>query len=358
MDRRRCLKGVIERYFGSFRKSQRKTMTALCEGLVAGGRLGLAAIGRAMAGTAKVPHRIKRVDRFASNAGLSAQKATFSLVGWLVQVSRRVAPVALDWTDIGHGRVMLSAAVAVGHRAVTLAWTVMGKGQFTKKRKSRNDAEEQMILRLRGAFGEHPWVLVADRGFARADLFSKLNDWGISYVIRACGNPWVETGGWAGRLWNLRREAGRTHSYPKALYHRNSRVPVHLVVSHREPAAEPWYLVTNLEDAAQAVASYRRRGWIEQHFRDAKTHMGLDRLLVRRTKRLERLLILMAIVSAVAALTALQWIAKHPGQDPQLTTHKKGRSLSVFRLGLELLRLHGLPAGLLAFRLTPALEAI
>ena len=46
-----------------------------------------------------------------------------------------------------------------------------------------------MIGLLKEAFGQYPWILVADRGFARAELFRKLNDWGIGYVIRACGNP-------------------------------------------------------------------------------------------------------------------------------------------------------------------------
>ena len=358
MGRRCSLGDVIERHFGAFRKSQRTTMAALCEGLLAAGRLGLAAIAAGMGGKAKTPHKIKRVDRFASNRGVWPGKATLCLVAWFTSVTRQTATVALDWTDIGNGRVLLSAAAALGHRAVPLAWTVMGRSQFTRKRKSRNDAEEQMILRLKEAFAQSPWVLVADRGFARADLFAKLQAWGIVHVIRACGNPWVQTADWAGRLWSLPRQPGRTRGYRNVLYHKSLRVPVDLVVTHREPAAEPWYLVTNVEEPAQAVACYRKRNWIEQHFRDAKTHMGLDELQVRRAKRIERLVILMAIVMALAVLTGLKWVAAHPGQDPQLTTHRRGRSLSLFRLGLRLLRLDGLPMGFLTFRVTPALEAI
>jgi hypothetical protein len=349
---------VIERRFSPFIKSQRKTMAALCEGLLVAGRLGLAYIGRAAPSEAKVRHKIKRVDRFAGNKRVWAELAMLCLMAWLSDVASHTVTVALDWTDIGDGRLLLSAVAAMGHRAVPVAWMVMAKGRFTTKRKSRNDAEEQMIEQLRQAFGERPWVLVADRGFARADLFRKLNDWGIGYVIRACGNPWVETGDWAGRLFSLRRQAGRTDSYPNALYHKQSRVPVHLVVSHREPAPEPWYLVTNLENGGQAVACYRRRSWIEQQFRDAKTHIGLDKLKTRKVKRIERLLILMAIVTALAVLTGLKWVAEHPGEDPGLTTHKRGRSVSVFLIGLHLLRQHGLPKGFLSFRVTEALETL
>jgi hypothetical protein len=356
---RRSLEGVIGRHFASFRKSQRTTMTALCDGLAAARRLGLASIARGMAGLTTVRHRIKRVDRFCSNRGISAQKATVCLVAWLASVTRRTAVIALDWTDIGAGRVMLSAAVALSRRALPVAWTIMGKSQFDRKRKSRNDAEDQMILRLQEAFGQHPWVLVADRGFARADLFAKLKDWKIDFVIRACGNPWVEMDGWAGRLWDLPRQAGQRRRYRNVFYHKARRVAVNLVVAHKEPAPEPWYLVTNIEDAAQAAHAYRQRAWIEEHFRDAKSNMGLDKLRVTKAKRIERLMILLAVVMMTVVLVALDWKQKHGDKDPQLSTHKRGVNvLSMFRLGLELLRLDGLPTGFARLRLTLAPEAL
>ena len=358
MDRRRSLARLIGQHFAAFRKSQRTTMAALGWGLLMARRLGLASIARGMLDSTTVRHRIKRAWRFASNRRIRVQKATPCLVQWLLFACGGRPVVALDWTDIGHGRVMLSAAVAVGGRAVPLAWTVMGRSQFTRKRKSRNDAEEELILRVQQAFADCPWLLVADRGFARAELFRKLHAWGVRYVIRACGNPWVELEGWAGRLWNIARGRGQIRFYGQALYHRSARVPVNLVVAHAEPAPEPWYLITNLERATAALKAYRRRAWIEEHFRDAKSQMGLDRLRIRRAKSIERLLILMAIAMAVAIMVALHWTARNPGQDPQLSTHKRGRTLSMFRLGLELLRIHGLPGGLVRLRLTAALEAL
>jgi len=358
MDRRRSVTAVIGQYFSAFRKSQRKTMAALAWGLLISVRLGLASIARGMSDSTTVRHRIKRAWRFASNRRIKVRKATFCLVEWLLANGRGRPVVALDWTDIGHRRVMLCAAVAVAGRAVPLAWTVMGRSQFSRRRKSRNDAEEQMILLLKNAFGETEWLLVADRGFARASLFRKLQWWQISFVIRTSGNPWVELKDWAGSIWNLPRRAGQIRFYREALYHKSARVPLNMVVAHAEPAAEPWYLATNLGRASSAVKAYRRRVWIEEHFRDVKGQMGLGRLRLKRAGRIERLLILMAIAVAVAVLVALSWKARHPGQDPQLTTHRRGNSLSVFRLGLELLRLHGLPRGFHRFRLHLSPEAI
>jgi hypothetical protein len=67
--------------------------------------------------------------------------------------------------------------------------------------------------------------------------------------------------------------------------------------------------------------------------------MGLDKLRVGKLKRLEKFLILMAIAMALAVLTALRWRARHPEEDLQLTSHKRGtRCVSMFLLGLALLQ--------------------
>lgn len=359
MTRRRSLTVLIGRHFAPFRKSRRTTLTALAFGLLMGRRLGLAAIARRMAGPVSVRHKIKRVGRFADNKGVRVSEGTACLVGWVLSLCGKAPVVALDWTHLGRGRVMLTAAVALRGRAVPVAWTVMGQRAFTKKRKSRNAVEEQLILRLRQAFGDYRWTLVADRGFARADLFRKLNGWAIRYVIRACGNPWVQTPSWSGRLWNIRRWPHWCQRYQQVVYHKTMQVPVSLVVVHRGVAPEPWYLVTNAPGTKAVEAAYRRRAWIEEHFRDVKSGLGLEGLRLKRAARIERLLIVAAVAMLVAIGVGLGWRAEHGGADPQMTTHKRGRSLSVVNLGCELiwtLMVGPLPLSLLDRPLPLALE--
>ncbi len=339
MGTRRSLAAQIGLHFASFRKSRRTTITALAFGLLMGRHLALAAIARWMLGPVSVRHKIKRVERFVANGGVRASEATPCLVEWALSLCGKPPVVALDWTDIGGKRVMLTGAVAIGRRAVPVAWAVMREGAFTRRRKSRNAVEEHLIERLRDAFGECPWTLVADRGFARADLFRKLKEWGIRYVIRACGTPWVDTGTWSGRLCNIRRRPGICERYGQVLYHKSMRVPVSLVVVHRGMAPEPWYLVTNAPGTRGIEEAYRRRCWIEEHFRDAKSGLGLDRLRLKTAPRVERLLIVAAIVILVGIGAGLGWQAQNAGIDPQLTSHKRGGSLSVLRLGYEEIRL-------------------
>jgi hypothetical protein len=357
MPRRHPVGRLIGQHFGAFRKSQRKTLTALVLGLLAARRLGLAAIARGMTSATTVRHRIKRVWRFAGNERISHHAATQCLVGWLLSLTHQEVVVALDWTELSEGRRMLAAKAALSGRAVPLAWTIMHKSQFSKKRKSRNDAEEQMIVRLNDAFGARHWMLVADRGFARADLLRKLHGWGIRYVIRAASNVWVEGCGCAGPLGTWPRRAGLCRRYNNVLYHKSRRVKVNLAITHGEPAPEPWYLVTNVEGKARKIAGlYRRRMWIEESFRDAKSNLGLRGLWLCTPERMERLLIVMAVAMLLCVLTALKWRSEHGREDPQLSTKRRGGALSVFRQGLEWLQQYGFPPGLGRLRITPALE--
>ena len=254
---------------------------------------------------------------------------------------------------------MLAAKAALARRALPLSWAIMHRSHFSRKRKSRNDAEEQMILRLKEAFGAYPWILVADRGFARADLLAKLHKWGIRYVIRASSNVWVEGCGCAGPLGQWPRRAGLARRYNKVLYHRSRRIEVSLAITHAEPAPEPGYLITNVEGKARKIAElYRRRMWIEESFRDAKSNLGLASLWLATCERMERLLIVMAVTMLLCVLTALKWRSENGDRDPQLSTKRRGGALSVFRQGLELLRQYGFPPGLDRLRITPALESV
>ena len=353
---RRYVQGLIERHFSSFRKSQRTTISDLAVGLLKAGKVGLAAIARGMVDDTTVRHRIKRIWRFETNDRVSTSRAMQCLTKWVLSGAKEVV-IALDWTYLGD-RVLLAAKVAVRRRAVPIAWLVMEKAQFDKDRKSRNDAEEQLIQRLREMLGAHPWILLADRGFARADLVAKLTSWDVRFVIRACGSTWVQWAGFAGALDNVPRKPGRAKRYDGVLYQKRRRVPVGLVVTHREPAAEAWYLVTNVEGTKEVVRFYRQRMWIEESFRDAKSNLGLHKLWLATAERIERMLIIVAVVMWLAVLVALDYVARHGEVDPQLSTKKRGGTLSVFRTGLELIRALGMPPNLRRVRLPLATEAL
>lgn len=346
MDRRRLVQDVIERHFSTFRKSQRTTITCLVAGLLCARRVGHAAIARAMRDSTTVRHRIKRLWRFVTNERIRHQEATRALVAWMLGSPRQQvhpALIALDWTVMGD-YWMLAAKLVVGKRAVPVAWKVVTVPEFSGRHRSKNQVEEDLIVRLAAALGTRRWILLADRGFARADLLSKLNGMGIDYVIRVCAGTWVQTRSHSGLLGNIARKPSRAVRYGGVLYQKRRRVPINLVVTHAEPAPEPWYLATNTEAGAREVARlYARRMAVEQGFRDAKTGLGLKHLWLASSERMERMMVLVAITMALSVLAGAHWRRRNPGRDPQMTTKRKGGEISIFRLGLELLRLTTIP---------------
>lgn len=345
MHRRRSVRHIIGRYFGLLRKSQRTTISDLTLGLLRSARAGEAAIARGMLSATTVRHRIKRIWRFCKNPCVRPELVMLCLVRWLVPEGCPTV-VALDWTYLTD-YVMLAAKVAVAGRAVPVAWTVTRKGLFDKDKNSRNTIELDLIRRLHDAMDGRRWILVADRGFARADLIRTLQNWGVEFVIRAQTGTWAEMEGFSARLYNLKCEPGKAKRYDGIRYHKTMRVKVSLVTTHAEPAPEAWYLLTNVEGEARAICGlYRQRMWIEEAFRDAKGNLGLKKVWLATGERMERMMIVVALAMVIAILTGLKWRREHHGQDPQLTTKRKGHSLSVFLLGLYQIQMQGLPPGI------------
>ena len=357
MTERRRMTTLIRKHFDRLRKSQRKTIRDLVLGLLRSRQVGQAAIARGMRDLTTVRHRIKRIWRFCKNDNIQCAKVFAALAQWICAQCSATLVVALDWTDLGDYK-MLAAKVAVCSRAVPIAWTVVRKGEFSAERKSQNTVEERLIRELKGILDGRAWILVADRGFRRAALLRKLNRWDIRYIIRAATNTWVKTSRGSGLLGEVRPCPQRALRYKKVLYQKELQVETGLVVTHREPADEPWYLVTNVElRPTEAERIYRQRMWIEEAFRDCKSNFGLSDLKLSEAERMERMMIVVAVAMLLAVLRGLQYRQKHGGRDPQLSTKKRGVVLSIFRIGLELIHLQGLPSGLDEVRLPVLLTA-
>jgi hypothetical protein len=326
----------IEQHFSLLRKSQRTTIAALVAGLLRSGKIGIAAIARGMRPTTCVRYRIKRVERFAANWDVDPHKITLGLAEALLAPKGNV--ILVDWTHVLDDYMLLCAHLAMRGRSVPIAWACVRQGAF---KKSRNAVEEGLILRLKEAIGDRGWVLVADRGFARASLLAKLPKWGIDYVIRACGSVWISRRGFDDKLENTAAWPGMRKIFKAVAYHQRLQVPVNLVVVHREPAPQPWYLITNLAQPGVVERIYRKRMWIEESFRDAKRTLGLDKMWLCEPARYENMMIILALAILLAILTAMQHTTHRA--DLKLATKRKGVVLSVFMIGFTLIRYEHYP---------------
>jgi len=156
-------------------------------------------------------------------------------------------------------------------------------------------------------------VLVADRGFARAELFRTLQAQGLDFVIRIDAETHVQRNPFAlpgPARPELACPVGERRWYPQGTYHGTARLPVHLLAVHDAGQAEPWSLATTLADADASELLYRWRMRQEGTHRDFKTGVflreGDDQHALTQPLHVHRLLLALAAAEWLCALTGLQ----------------------------------------------------
>ena len=321
------------------------TLGTLTWTLMAGRRLGVTVLGLAMRPTTSIKHRIKRVDRFLGNGRVDVT-VMFEVLGRLWWRGRKRVLMALDWTELRGGFQALVLSVIAHGRGVPIAWQVVTQRRFLR---SQNAFEEGLLL-----LEESYWpkeverVVLADRGFGRADLMGFLAAHGWGYVLRANPKVWVRDRSGREYLWGDRPVLGDQVLWIRGAGYRikRNRVETDLVWTWQAKQREAWYLTTNLLDrhrATQVVRWYGRRMWIEEMFRDGKNErwgMGLKEARLRQPSRWERLLLIWAW--ALLVLMLLGRAARELGWDTGLcsssrTRLKKHPVLSDLTIGLRVL---------------------
>lgn len=313
-------------------------------------------------------HRLKRLSRFLGNGRVDAVAVQASLISHTLARlgSPRWLGLAVDWTMFDAitprgERIryqVLRIAVPRRGRALPLLQVAYDRDRLPAPR-SQNRLEEEALLAVIDVLprGVRP-VVLADRGFARANFFAFLKAFGLDYVVRINrGTCMTEMDG---RRWKLGEEGtGRgqirwSAGVRYALHHgRPTDMVINLAVCFRLPRhqlrnprrkepKEPWYLATSLGNAGSAVAWYQQRGWIEQSFKDAKGRFYLAAVQVGSPDRLTRLLVALTIALSWLTLAALPEVGALP-RGWHRDVAQWGR-ISVISLALELLnRLGNLP---------------
>ena len=335
MGRWRRVFTFVEQVFWTMRRSRQKTLSDLVVGLLRKQVVGLSAIARGMLDGTTVRHRVKRIGRFLNNEAVCPVEISRFLIDVMVPTERE-SIIAVDWTDRGD-YMLLKASLTFQKRGLPLMWCHVWKWVY---KKSQNDVEEQFIFRLASAVGRRPWVLLADRGFGRTELFRTLNEAAIPYVIRAKDNVWLHHEAYHGRVWDIPRYPGMRHFYQGVAWRKKHPVTVNLAVVHQHEAPDPWFLVTNLDRAAHRIGRYyAKRMGIEEGIRDCKSGLRLKKHWLSTPERMDRMMVLVAVAMLLIALTASASLAR--GEDRQVTTHKsKERSASYFTLGCRILEMY------------------
>ena len=334
-------------------------VTALVEGIVRGGRLSPATIGRVLAGRALPKHGIKRVDRLLGNPKMVGDRLFFFLAIAHRLLRGCIRPVILvDWTQAGD-HVALVAAVPIGGRALPIYVEV-----HPLKKLGNATVEKRFLCALKATIPpECRSVIVSDAGF-KGPFFQAVLDQGWDFLGRVRGTTKAVSS--LGETISKEQFYARAATTPVELgffgLFVQQQIPCRLVLVRkrrrpgpkrpppackgeremRQAALDPWLLATSMSegDAASIVGIYARRMQIEETFRDAKNHRfgwSLGDVRLSTPQRTAVLLTLAALAIVVVTLIGMAAERRGAHRGYQANTEKR-RVLSFFVLAAAILR--------------------
>jgi len=330
------------------------------EGIVRGGRLSPATIGRSLPGTAFAKHGIKCVDRLLGNPHLVGDRLPIFLAIAHRLLSGCARPVILvDWTQAGGTHEALVAAVPIGGRALPIYLEV-----HPLKKLGNAAVEKRFLATLKAIVPtECRGIVVSDAGF-KGPFFQAVLDMGWDFLGRVRGTTKVISSDGE----KISKEDFYARASTKAVdfgtfgLFVKQRIPSRLVVVRkrrrpgrkppppkckeerelRQAALDPWLLATSLSegDASSVVGLYAKRMQIEETFRDAKNHrfgwsLGVVRLSTPR--RTAALLLLATVALVVVTLVGMAAERRGAHRSYQANTERR-RVLSFFVLANIILR--------------------
>jgi hypothetical protein len=319
------------------RLSQRKTLGELVFGAMQCRRVSLADIGRSLDSAAMAKHCIKRVYRFIANPRVEVTEGARALLHLASKHAQGRFVMALDWVDI-RGYKVLRAAVPLRGRSVPIIFGAYEKWQLYK---SQNNLEEGLVRLLKALTPpKSEIVLLADRGFARAEFARALQEIGISYIIRLTGQVHFRSKKHQGRLDAIMLKPGQRRDLGFGAYRKQKPVRQRVLAYWGRGYREPWFLGSDLEWGwKKLVAAFQRRMLIEELFRDEKNiryGWGLRQLSLSTKHRLERMLLVLAFAYLFLLLLGLICAeTMSPAHWAAGVSHKKKarRQLSAFYIG-------------------------
>jgi hypothetical protein len=282
------------------RKTQAGNLCLVIYGYLCCRTPSLSGVARCIPGARRLIHRIKRMDRFINNDVLPREQlaAQLALFNWAKAATKAKPRIIMDYTDLGHGFISLWTAMAYHGRSVPLLSRTMPVEVASEG--SRNRAEHEMILQLKALLGTG-FILVADRGFARASLLKLLNKEKLDYVIRIDDKTRIHTATESYLAGQIPMGRKRRLWLGLVRYHGTQKVPVRMLICRRKDGR--WNLVTSLEDPQLVFQAYFSRMQIEEMFRDLKQHLDIERMRCEGLERRAMWLLLAAI-----AYSYLYWL--------------------------------------------------
>jgi hypothetical protein len=331
--------------------SQSRTLAVLVAAAIRTERPNLATVGRQLAGPTTAKGAIKRAWRFTDNGRVAVSDAMAGVIARLVRKRKKRLIVSFDWTEVRDFHCLMAAA-CIGGRAVPLLWASYPEWKLTR---SQNSLEEGLLRLLRTLIPRSVAVVIlADRGFGRAEWAAVCQELGFGYLVRIKPAVTVSCARYQGVLSRYPVRKGMAHLLRGVDYRKDRRVKHNIVVRWKpglpKKRDEPWYLMTDLEGRAERLCDlYARRMSVEELFRDHKSRrngLALRNTRIQKVGRFDRFVLILAL--AYLLLVGLGLQARLDFEPSAWCTNRRARECSVFTIGKAMLRrTNYLPADLL-----------
>ena len=258
----------------------------------------------------------------------------FWVVCWGMNFGRH-ALVAIDTTSMQDRRIVFRAALIYRGRAVPLAW----KAVSTRSHNLPFETYEPLLERARTLLPADCTVtLLGDRGFGSVRLMAWCRRRGWHFALRLKGNRSIvladgcrnRLSAWAVGATKLRLLEGVRLVGAKR--HGLGAVNIAITRSSADDS-EPWFIVSDRNDALAILADYRCRMNIEHGFKDDKSGaLCWEACKMDAVEQVDRHLLIMAV--AVLYLVSEGTFLVNTGDLAAVDPHHK-RGLSYLKLGFR-----------------------
>ena len=243
----------------------------------------------------------RRLQRFVSQP---TPLATF-VAGWTRSLVAALHPselvLVVDETKLKDQWAVMVVGVAYAGRCIPLAWRV-----YRANRRTDYPAEGQVELVLgllrqvkAGVPASLKVRILADRGIGTSPgLLWGIMELGWTFLVRVTKqSKIVLPDGQAVTFYDQVNGPGDAYSASGEVFKQRGRVPAHVRVLWGKQAQARWALVTN--DPALTGWEYAQRMWIEEAFRDLKSHgWQVEQVALPTAERIERLWIILVVAYA------------------------------------------------------------
>lgn len=313
------------------RITQARNVAWFITGLIIAAHCQLTRLARHLPWVGQRDSLVQRLRRILMNPRLDVRTLYGPTVGYVLHWVNNANGLILviDRTLIGEALNILMVSVAFRGRTLPLAWKVQKKQGSFQSRYIR--AALRFVAQWAPAKA-HIWV-VGDREFQDVALQSFVrDDLGWHFVQRLDRSTWVYPRG--RRAFKLQHSAlrrGEFRSFGRVQVTRQRFGWVELVGYWRAGEDEPWYLISDQTLGRRAVRIYQRRFWIEEMFRDFKSHgWNIQASGLRLPVRFERLLLMIALAYVWFVQIGLSVVKRGLRR---WIDRRARRNLSYFRLG-------------------------